>query len=508
LVLGLGYFQVVWGLRTVDPRNLSWILAVERDLVRHLTSISYYRTAPWSFPITSFDSMLYPVGTNVAVADGLPLFAVAYKLLDPLLPAQIYQYFGAWLLACVWLQAWLAKKITGALGLPTALQWLGVVLVTANVVQALAIWHAALWGHWTYLCGFYLITLPKLPHKRACGLAALCPWIHPYLLAMTLATLGALFVKHRRSPGVIWRGAALLGCLLVSCWLVGYFEFPTGFAKVGGFSADALSLVNSAGTSSLVPALLPMQPFDESYAYLGLGGMLLACVLLVERLLPGASRRSVHALPLLGVCASMALYSLGSSPKVLGHSLGDFPALVALMAPLEQRLRGTGRFTWPIWHYVMLFGLKACWELCRDHSRLRLAVPGLIVALQLVDVGPWLTHVTRPIPDAPVTLEVPPELLARREPQHRLLLVRPPVLREPCKRRQVWRGAGDKFWGLALWGARERLKTNSDFFALARVSKEDSKVVCETTQELWEDHEHHPDALFVQRRELEPTRQR
>ena len=110
LLLAVVYFQVVWGLSIIDPTNLDWIFAVERDLTRYLTSISYYRTSSWSFPITRFDSMLYPVGTSITNADGIPLFAVPYKLLDPLLPERIFQYLGLWLLSCVWLQALFAKK--------------------------------------------------------------------------------------------------------------------------------------------------------------------------------------------------------------------------------------------------------------------------------------------------------------------------------------------------------------------------------------------------------------
>src|SRR5262245_16529178 len=144
LVLASLYFELVWGFSIVHPRNLDWVFAVERDLTRVLTAVAYFRTSPWSFPITASDSMLHPVGSNVAVADGIPGLAVIYKLLDPLLAERVYQYFGIWLFVCVWLQAFFAKRILSTFGLPTPVQWLGVLLATADLPQALSLWHAAL----------------------------------------------------------------------------------------------------------------------------------------------------------------------------------------------------------------------------------------------------------------------------------------------------------------------------------------------------------------------------
>ena len=496
LLLAAAYFQIVWGFSIVDPTNLDWIFAVERDLTRYLTSVAYYRTSSWSFPITSFDSMLYPVGTSITNADGIPILAVPYKLLDPLLPERIFQYFGIWLFGCVWLQALFAKKILATFGLPVPVQWVGVLLSTADLPQALAIWHAALWAHWTFLAGFYLVLQRELPLKRTAALVFLVPWIHPYLLAMVLTTVVASFVKHRRSKRIAVEIAVVVGALLLSCFLVGYFHLPTGEAKAGEYQADLFALVNSSGTG-LVPALVPIRNFDEGYVYLGLGGIVLAVLLVAGGVLSRARVPGLHELPLLFVCLAMGAYAFSASPRVLGHELGPIPVLSDLLSPVQARLRCNGRFLWPLWQYIVLFGVPNAWRMFRDVRAARGVVAG-VLALQVVDVGPWLWNIRRPIPDPPVVPTVPPELEAELSERSRLLLFVPPVLGVPCSRSRPWRGRPGKHWGAALFGAVHGLKTNSDFFALARMSRDDSNVVCRFTQKSRTSADEHPEVLFFE----------
>lgn len=496
LLFGAFYFQIVWGLSIVAPTNLDWIFAVERDLTRYLTTVSYYRTSSWSFPITAFDSMLYPVGTSITIADGIPCFAVFYKLIDPLLPERIYQYFGLWLFSCVWLQAFMAKRILGAFGLPVWVQWIGVALSTADLPQALGIWHAALWARWTFLAGFYLVLMREFPLRRTCALVALLPWIHPYLLAMVLATVVASFWKHRRSGGLLKKAAWVTGALLVSCWFVGYFQFPTGRGKLGAYQADLLGLFNSAGTGN-VPELFPIKPYDEGYVYLGLGGMMLFGLLATCGVIRRLRARALHEVPLLVVCLLMGLYAMSASPKFLDRELGAIPLLSELLDPVQSRLRCNGRFLWPLWHYVMLFGIRNAWEAFSVH-RARSAAVLSVLALQLGDVGPWLWNIARPVPDPPARSQVPAEVSAQWNDRSKLLIFVPPALLVPCKRPSPWGGRGAAYWGAALFGAAHGMKTNSDFHSLSRGSRGDSNVVCRFTNKLWENKRKHPEAIFVE----------
>lgn len=491
LVLAGLYFQLVWGFKIVDPRNLEWVLYFEHDLVLYLTTTSYFRFSAWSFPITHFDSLLYPVGTSIAVADAVPLLAVPFKLLDGLLPGGILQYFGAWLFVCVWLQTLISKKIFKLLGISLPLQWIGTVLMMADLPQALGIWHFPLWAQFTFLYGFYLVLQPSLRLSRVCLLLAISPWITPYLFVMVLATCTALFIHHRRAPGLAKKIAIAIAVTVVSCFFVGYFHFPTGVASEGEYMSDLTTLINSGGTGRLGPNLTPLREYDQGYGYLGLGGIALLGLLLAKPLVPAWRKRPLHVPALLAVCLLMALYALGTNPLYRGEHLGSITWLHDLMLPIGQRLRATGRFIWPLWHYIILFGVRALHQVFED-KRFSLAGGGLVLALQVADVGPWLANISRPVPHHAELRPVPPEVTSQLTPNSRFLLFSPKLICEKGAR------ARRDMWGLALFGAANRLTTNSEFGALARWTRKDMAPVCRETRSFWRHRERHPEAIFVE----------
>ena len=69
-----------------------------------------YRNGDWTFPIGLTDQLAYPYYTSVIFTDSIPIFAVFFKLLSPILPAN-FQYFGFWGILCFGLQGMLAAKI-------------------------------------------------------------------------------------------------------------------------------------------------------------------------------------------------------------------------------------------------------------------------------------------------------------------------------------------------------------------------------------------------------------
>jgi hypothetical protein len=490
LLIAIVYFQVVFGFAIMNPRNLQWLVDVQHDLMMFLTTTSYYRFSSWSFPITRFDTLAYPVGTSIAVADAVPLLAVPFKLLDPLLPRGAFQYFGAWMFVCVWLQALVAKRTFALLKVSPALQWIGTLLLTANLPQAFAIFHFPHWAQFLILYGFYLVLQPELPLRRVCGLLVVTTWVNPYLLVMVLATVTAVFVRHWRTPRLLSK-VALAGAITVfSCYLVGYFHFSAGQASEGDYMADLDTLFNAQGTGLLGPKLAPLREYDQGYGYLGLGGLAMLLLLLVKPFWPAWRKRQVHSPALLIVCVLMALYAFGTNPLFRGQQLGQIGWLHDLAAPLLSRLRSTGRFIWPIWSYIILFGVYGIHQLL-DDKRVALGAGLAVLALQVVDVGPWLMNPVRPIPPPGVVDPVPADVSAQLNPGSRIMLLSPKMVCQggPRRRRNMW--------GLSLFGIEHRLATNSDFGSLARYARDDQQAICRATKELWRKREQHPEIVFV-----------
>ena len=101
-LVGAGGFFTWAGWKFLDPQNVSWLDSGDR--VMHSIGWWFYRTSPWGLPPGINPRNGLEISGSVALSDSLPLFALPFKLLSPLLPT-MFQYWGLWLLVCMTLQA-------------------------------------------------------------------------------------------------------------------------------------------------------------------------------------------------------------------------------------------------------------------------------------------------------------------------------------------------------------------------------------------------------------------
>lgn len=110
-VIAAAGFCYLYNIRLLKPDYTAWLLeGAHYDLTQHYLGWAAYRKGDWTFPIGCTDYLLYPTKTSVIFTDSIPCFAVLFKLLSPILPAQ-FQYFGLWGLLCFALQGVLAARI-------------------------------------------------------------------------------------------------------------------------------------------------------------------------------------------------------------------------------------------------------------------------------------------------------------------------------------------------------------------------------------------------------------
>ena len=109
LLFGSVFFYLIVGFGPLNPENLSWIFG-RFDPPQHYLGWVFYRYAPWTFPIGLSPNFGMDISSSIVYTDSLPLMAIFFKLLSPILP-QVFQYFGIWLLVCFLLQAWFSWKI-------------------------------------------------------------------------------------------------------------------------------------------------------------------------------------------------------------------------------------------------------------------------------------------------------------------------------------------------------------------------------------------------------------
>lgn len=102
-------FCSIYGIHVLNPTYTDWLMS-GGDLTQHYLGWKAYRNSSWHFPIGMTDTLAYPYLTSVIFTDSIPLFAVFFKILSPILPAE-FQYFGFYGLLCFILQAVLAVRI-------------------------------------------------------------------------------------------------------------------------------------------------------------------------------------------------------------------------------------------------------------------------------------------------------------------------------------------------------------------------------------------------------------
>lgn len=295
-------FCLLYGVHVLNPVYTDWLLA-GGDLSQHYLGWKAYRNSAWMFPIGMLDTLAYPSRTSVIFTDSLPLFAVPFKVLSPILPAD-FQYFGLWGIMCFALQAFFAARIIKNYSKSKMFVAVSSILVVFTPVMIWRMYaHTALAGQWILLYGLEPIfnykkyagsSRPLFMH--ACILGLLSPAIHMYFVLMSGIILVGICLydmlnKHslKRTIGVL---AIYIGAAALIVGLLGGFSsgMQASQGGLGTYSFNLNAFFNPQGWSCIYQTLpLYGNGQYEGLAYLGAGVILILFVGLI--CLIGASNR-------------------------------------------------------------------------------------------------------------------------------------------------------------------------------------------------------------------------
>ncbi|WP_337876966.1 DUF6311 domain-containing protein [Elioraea sp.] len=373
----------------LPPDGAEWRFS--GDIAQHVVAQRYFIATPWGWPLLVAPT-LGAGGTNIALADGIPLLALPLKALAPWLPPGFHG-IGLWHGIVMILQPVAAVWCLRAAGEGRLLPAIGVALAAAAMPAWLARHgHAALMGHFLLLAGLgTYLHLVRTPSRRAAAAAAALALaallVHPYLALMVLALVAAapltLLLRHDRG----WRMAAIataaaLGAVALALWTLGYL----GAVGDGGYGRYALNLLAPVWPAR--SALLPLAGREidatgmggwEGYNWLGAGLLAGLVVLALRRraaLAETVRRHAGLALALVALTLLAVSQRVGIGERVL-LDLGPPPALL-------DQFRASGRFFWPV-GYALLIGMAA---LLARLPRLGPALVLLAGVVQWVDAAP------------------------------------------------------------------------------------------------------------------------
>ena len=402
--LGAAAYFVWAGWRFLDPENVSWLRFGDRAM--HTLGWWFYRVTPWSLPIIGANPRNgLEISSSVALSDSLPLFAIPFKLLSPVLPT-VFQYWGIWFLFCMVMQAVFGYAIGRQLRLSRTVSGLlgACFVLTPAFLFRLPI-HMALAGHWVLLAAVYLYVKQAPPRLFAWPLLlATTSAVHGYLLAMVLAVWIAALAQRLWLMAMSWRHAVLEVALGISAslfvlWSAGFFMTPSLGAEGFGFYRMNLdSFLNPYSWSWVMPGL-PTSPGDyEGLVFPGLGVL----ALLVLGLVLGRARlRQTLAprwLPILIVAIAMAAFAL-SNKVVLGHTELFTLPLPQKLLDFAAMFRASGRMVWLAGYLVVLLAFVLLASRLKPRTLAALAAAAVLVQAADTSRG-WMRFAAEQVPAA------------------------------------------------------------------------------------------------------------
>lgn len=394
-LLGAAVFVALYGVRVLDPTQTDWMLAAGADPAQHYLGWVQFRHSEWHLPYLGMSyATVYPHRISILYTDSLPLFAVFFKLLSPVLPAS-FQYFGWWGLLCFVLQGALGQCLIARLGAArthsahaAALAGAGILLLfPALRIRMFA--HTALAGTWLVLAALCLWAFGDKVYRsplRACLwwalLGILGAGIHLYYLPM----MGMVAVGCAVAALLRRRGAACALLPIPAYCAAALAELVVLGAFSGNYSGTAAGWLNGADLADL---FLP--GFDdgfESYIYMGPGAVVLCALALAaglvglfrcrekralwRRVLPWAVSAAVMA-------ALSAFASLSDTVVFAGHTLFTLP-LPGFLLTLWSMFSSCARLAWLLGMLLIAVAAGVVVRACG--SRLGLVLLALCLAVQ------------------------------------------------------------------------------------------------------------------------------
>lgn len=417
-LIGAVFFVCIYGFGVLNVVNDDWLLT-GRDLQQHYIGWKFFRASDWTFPLGDHNGLTYPYKVSVLYTDSIPLFAIFFKLLSPILP-ETFQYFGLFGLMCYVLNGGLASVLIAKFNKSKIFCALGSVffILSTPVLQRLFglltenSRHTSLAAHFLILGAFGVwMYRDKFKNRWSAALAysilgVLCVTIQMYIIFIVGGIMCG-YLLHCILREKDWkRFFIVFGSFAVSSLLA--FFVVGGFTSTliatgegyGRYSANMNALINPYHYSSFLGALPWFYDQYEGFSYVGLGiicmYLICAVVLIVKAIKVGSMKkvraiiRSKYRRHRNGIrsllCIIVVFWGLALSTIICWGQrtvVQIFPP--GWMKDLLDIIRSSGRFMWVIMYLVMLLGLYLVVRYI-SNKKLQKVIVAICVCVQLIDL--------------------------------------------------------------------------------------------------------------------------
>ncbi len=408
-LFGAMIFIGIFGTKIISTSNIEWIFAAPDDTTQHYLGWMYYRNTPWQFPIGMTEGLSSEGAVCCTYADVIPLFAVFFKLLSPILP-ETFQYFGLWGIICFALNGGLGAVLLSRIKNNIIFTSIGSLFYSVFFPTITRITHHnALGAIWLIIAAMILTLDYKREYKHrftpillwtlVCVLAAV---IHPYFIPMVytimLGYLILLVFKEKKIAHAAVTFVVSSVTAAASLWILGAFE-KNGSMTDNGFthySANLNTFFNGRGISKYLSPLTINTGQGEGFGYLGLG-MLVCCFLAIVTAVSRIGKKDGSSLKYIAsyvkkhkveISALVVVFLVGffwaTSTKITlnEHVIFELHLSDFLMKKLSI-FRASGRF---IWGPCLIVMTTALWIVSKLEFKTAITAVFICAWLQGMDV--------------------------------------------------------------------------------------------------------------------------
>lgn len=403
-LIGAIIFILIYGVKVLNVEYDSWLLS-GGDLTQHYMGWKYFRNSQWSFPIGLIDGLIYPQKVSVIYMDSIPIFAIIFKCMSPILP-KTFQYFGIWGVMSFMLQGGISAIIIRKFTKNYIICMISSIffIIFPVIIQRMFI-HTSLAANWIILLAIYtyIANIDEMKKNVVIWsiIACLSVSSHIYYLPMTMIILSCYLLRDYLENRNIKKVMIIFACpvffALLTMYLLGAFvgKAKLGVFGLGSFSANLNSLFNPQGFSIFLKDL-PIVTSDqgEGFAYLGLGIILIIIVAIYLQIGTMIQEKKFriqdyiknHITKSTLIICICIFFILAISPCI------TFNDRILLNIPYPKIIKGalgifraSGRFMWPICYLIIIFAIKTI----INRSTLKQAIIFLIicVAIQISDLS-------------------------------------------------------------------------------------------------------------------------
>lgn len=413
-LLGALIFWLTYGFSIVNPEYDGWVNASGGDLSQHYMGWKFFRRSPWAFPLGLTEGLSSDGMVSCMYTDSIPLFAVFFKLLSPLLP-DTFQYVGIWELTSFILMGGFSSLLVNRFSRnPVFCIFSSAFFILAPSVLTRSLHHEALSAQWILVAAILLWTYAghdwmfrAAPAVLWTLLGVISVTVHVYFLGMILMIMAGyilsdVFLKKRILHSVYVLGFTLLFSV-ITMFVFGAFYGDSDFTAggLGRFSANYNFLYNSYGHSDFLKPPAVYNSNQEGFGYAGLGMMVMAVTGIVFAVISCFTEEDgffsvlgrrikkywFHCLAALLVMAGAVFFAASPTGTFNDRIIYEinYPETVQKFLMV---FRASGRFVW-VADYILFTGITAAVASVRKKAFI---LPALAVCLgiQLLDLRTWL----------------------------------------------------------------------------------------------------------------------